>query len=221
MSTQLETLLQAMLTENTGIHMMDSGGENGRQWQRNAGKTVQDFKNEPSVTFDRDGVTSSKELSYTISAFHFLNATLDLDELCNKFNDLKMDNWDSEIYGVSAKGAKLIEKMGFTVKDSFNTYNGESSLSTVLQGTRLEHENGIDEYVLLQIHGGADVRGGYTDAKLFHIKDVDQFLLEDVYGSIGDVMIDNRYNGVSLTDEDGNDVEITQTSTIELFLPNE
>ena len=29
-----------MLTENTGTHMLDSGGDNGRSWQQNQGLTV-------------------------------------------------------------------------------------------------------------------------------------------------------------------------------------
>jgi hypothetical protein len=35
----------------------------------------------------------------------------------------------------------------------------------------LETEYGEESYVLLQIHNGADARGGYTDAKLFKLSD--------------------------------------------------
>jgi hypothetical protein len=49
-----------------------------------------------------------------------------------------------------------------------------------------------EPYLLLQIHGGADVRGGYTDAKLFKPRDdwqihsylqeyIDPFLIEEEY----------------------------------------
>ena len=53
--------------------------------------------------------------------------------------------------------------------DTFNTCNGDSDLSQVLQGAWLEDADG-DSYLLLQIHGGCDVRGGYTDAKLFKVE---------------------------------------------------
>lgn len=46
-----------------------------------------------------------------------------------------------------------------------NTYNGECLLSQTLQFIYFEYEG--DSYVLLQVHGGCDVRGGYTDAKVF------------------------------------------------------
>jgi hypothetical protein len=48
---------------------------------------------------------------------------------------------------------------------TFNTYNGESELSQILQGSWIELDG--YQYVLLQIHGGCDARGGYTNAKLF------------------------------------------------------
>ena len=38
-----------------------------------------------------------------------------------------------------------------------------------LQGANLTINN--EEYILIQIHNGADVRGGYTDAKLFKLND--------------------------------------------------
>ncbi len=33
-----ETVIYKMLTENTGVHMCDSGGKNGRHWQKNQKK---------------------------------------------------------------------------------------------------------------------------------------------------------------------------------------
>ena len=50
MKLTLEQTIAAMLTENTGTHMLDSGGANGRAWQRNIGKTVDDFRAMPSAT---------------------------------------------------------------------------------------------------------------------------------------------------------------------------
>ena len=36
-TTDLEGLVYDMLSTNTGVHFMDSGGDNGRHWQRNQG----------------------------------------------------------------------------------------------------------------------------------------------------------------------------------------
>lgn len=35
----MDNLICEMLTENTGKHFLDSGGANGRNWQRNQGLT--------------------------------------------------------------------------------------------------------------------------------------------------------------------------------------
>lgn len=50
-----------------------------------------------------------------------------------------------------------------------NTYNGEDLLSQVLQYIYFTNQSG--EFVVLQIHGGADVRGGYTAPHVFELND--------------------------------------------------
>ena len=44
-----EQVIYNMLTENTGTHFLDSGMANGRHWQKNQVKTLEDFKNEDYV----------------------------------------------------------------------------------------------------------------------------------------------------------------------------
>lgn len=36
-------VIASMLTENTGRHMLDSGGAYGRNWERNHGRDVESF----------------------------------------------------------------------------------------------------------------------------------------------------------------------------------
>ncbi len=48
--TPVERQIAKMLTENTGVHMMDSGGFYGRAWQQN--RKVKDFKSRPAVTVE-------------------------------------------------------------------------------------------------------------------------------------------------------------------------
>jgi hypothetical protein len=200
---KIDNLIYSMLKTNTGINCMDSGGDNGRMWQRNAIKSLNDFKAEPAVS-----ITFDSYLDVTFSVFHHLTKTLELDNYCQRFNKLKCENWDGDYYGTSDNQCKWLDNHGFEVdkhRDSFNTYNWDSNLSQVLQGTFLK--NGIDCYVLLQVHGGADVRGGYTDAKLFKC-DSDYFLYEMAFFGLdgeecldftsgGDVAIYNRETGDS------------------------
>ena len=41
-----EQQIYNMLTENTGTHFLDSGGANGRHWQSNIKKSLEDFRRE-------------------------------------------------------------------------------------------------------------------------------------------------------------------------------
>lgn len=41
--TTTREIIYAMLTSNTGSHMLDSGGAYGRHWERNASKSIYDF----------------------------------------------------------------------------------------------------------------------------------------------------------------------------------
>jgi len=163
---ETKELIYQMLTESTGTHFLDSGGDNNRHWQRNQKKTIEDFENEEAETFYKDGEYFYRDLS----VFHYLNE-LELDEICNDFNDINKNekDWDSDInYGVSKKaGEFLTDCFEIEVKQNINTYNYESDLSQTLQYTFVDIN--CVEYVLLQIHNGADVRGGYTDAKLFKL----------------------------------------------------
>lgn len=215
-----------MLKENTGRHFLDSGGTNGRAWQRNQlndegkKKTVKDFENAPSVTHE----IWKDEITFTIDVFHYLNnAGLSIDYLCKKFNDIQLhsNDWDgtgelTECYGVSKDACVFLEdNTEVKVISTWNTYNGESNLSQVLQGSDLDI-NG-ESYVLFQIHGGADVRGGYTNAKLFKCDAFQEYLpCENVLGTIDGIDVDNMYNGHSLTDEYGNDVSVNEKSKVEL-----
>ena len=174
----LEQTIAAMLTENTGTHMLDSGGAAGRAWQQNLGLTVDDFKAQPSATADiyvreYKGETVA-EVIPCVNVFHLLTAgCLELDEYCHDFNALPVDDWKGDHSGVSFSGQQYLDTCLFTTEEngSFNTYNWCANHSAVLQGTMLEREceYGPENYVLIQIHGGADVRGGYTDAKLFKL----------------------------------------------------
>ena len=67
MNLNTKEIIYKMLTENTGIHMCDSGGEDGRMWQRNQKKSYNDFDNEPEITKDDDLIYKS--------LFHHLSNT--------------------------------------------------------------------------------------------------------------------------------------------------
>ena len=165
-------VVYSMLTENTGINFLDSGGENGRGWQRNQKKNIEDFENEQEEIYQLDA--KYKEIHRTVSVFHYLTNNLEVDDICEHFNRLQdaFNNWnaDADVYGVSFQAFEYLENnFDIEVQRSWNTYNGESDLSQILQGANITIND--EEYILIQIHNGADARGGYTDAKLFKMNE--------------------------------------------------
>ena len=161
----VEKMIYKMLTENTGTHFLDSGGSSGRFWQRNANKSFEDFKNEAEEIYEFD--YRYGEIMRTVSVFHYLSNNLELDEVCDEFNNLQLNenDWeaDADVYGVSKKAFDYLDTcFEVEIKRTWNTYNGgESDLSQILQGADLTIND--EDYVLIQIHNGADARGGYTN----------------------------------------------------------
>lgn len=166
-----------MLKENTGTHFLDSGGAYGRHFERNQEKSLQDFINENEQTFevgfDKNGIAD--EIIRNVSVFHFLagnGSNLEFDDICkefNKLNELDENLADCEPYGVNISAWNYLVSNGVEVHRTWNTYNGDSDLSQTLQGANLSifNDGQMEDYILIQIHGGCDVRGGYTDAVLF------------------------------------------------------
>lgn len=181
MDLLLKQTIAAMMTENTGTHGLDSGGAYGRNWQRNAGLTCNDFDAMPAAILEIDlrkwQDKPHADMMLSVNIYHKLTSgILELDDLCRQFNAMPVDDWKSDLNGVSDSGENWLSDRSFVWDDrhcGFNTYNWGNNFSQVLQGNFVarESEYGESKYVLLQIHGGCDVRGGYTDAKLFKLND--------------------------------------------------
>lgn len=159
-----------MLKENTGKQLLDSGGAYGRNWEKNQ---EADFdKTEPvEVEVHDDGV------SITYNLYHFMLNQLELDEVCEKLQE-EFDKFSEKSDSpYLADMEEFIEKKGFSEAHTFNSYNGDNLLSQVIQGITFEADG--EDYVLLQVHGGCDVRGGYT-APIFFKIEIDSFILSQV-----------------------------------------
>ena len=182
----VKKLVYELLTENTGAHPLDSGGAYGRHWERNAKKSIEDFEAEPEAVLEIKKWDNGLDAYPRISLYHYLTRILELDDLCNEFNAQPVNDWDSDdYYGVSAAGEQWLKDKGFEpIGDTFNSYNGDSCLSQVIQGETFKRDG--DYYCLLQVHGGCDIRGGYTDAKLFKLEEEYQLYDESCSFKLGE-----------------------------------
>lgn len=211
----LKNHLIEMLKENTGSHFLDSGGAYGRKWQQN--QSV-DFENEPRVTFD---IWSNNEVDETVSTYHYLNEVLSVDAISESITKLIVKNdihWTGEFeeFINERQSFVIVNKIHYDIdikSESINTYNYENNLSQVLQYMIIRVNN--EPYVILQIHGGCDVRGGYTQARCFKLEGYLTGQV-DVYGSIDGKEVSNTYNGYSLTYGDGSELDVNENSQISL-----
>ena len=186
-SADPDEVIRSQLTENTGRHLLDSGGAYGRNWEENqdnppwekpawtveenwVNHNVYDFM---SRRYDRDSAAVALEIGLYAFGHH---------------GPAKRDSWLStmkqyaEMVGRPEGVEVLTEEAGLprhlaqqaiyavdgTVDSpmSWNTYNGEwHSLSQVLQGVNFGGP--YSEFAMIQVHGGCDVRGGYTAPRVY------------------------------------------------------
>jgi len=179
--TPTERALVRMLMENTGRHFLDSGGAYGRDWERNQARglwTAAQWLQTPEIwsdawgssDTDEDDVETSTGGSVTLSVFHYLRQRLEFNSQLTAWlfreedgNDdpwlVSMERW--------AEARHEGDAGDYWQHRSFNSYNEDNLLSQTIQGVTFTYQD--QAYVALQIHGGADVRGGYTRPKVFAV----------------------------------------------------
>jgi hypothetical protein len=169
LTNKTESAIYEMLTENTGASILDSGGAYGRHWEQNQKKTIDDFKQGPAAWL------STKYGIVEKSLYWHLVDHLSIDEPLtahfDKFAELNPDAGYYELMDLwlDALGVEDETKSDlYKGRWSFNTYNFEHWLpNQTVQGSFFDL-NGVD-YLIMQVHGGCDVRGGYTKPRVFSI----------------------------------------------------
>jgi hypothetical protein len=178
----IKDIIKDMLTKNTGSHFLDSGSAYGRHWEENQGK---DFENEPEIKIDY----FEDELLFHVPVYHYLTNMLEFDEDAEKMNkkfeqymEHSEDSYlaDMETFADQLADNKLVR----------NTYNQECVLDQSIQFVIPYDDDFYDaEYIILSIHNGCDIRGGYTKPVIFKLPAFDYFLmgLRDVSANIDGV----------------------------------
>ena len=197
-TTDSESVVKAMLTENTGRHLLDSGGAYGRHFEENQESPPWD---DPAYDVDCHGEWSDQgfvvmnvydHLCSHIGGEPAVSRDLDcvaLETALYRYghSDESERSWlqNMKTFGAAVAEGELSEVLDPALEPevrkrvlsvarsieephagSWNTYNGEfHTLSQILQGVTLGGPYG--DFVLLQIHGGCDVRGGYTAPRVF------------------------------------------------------
>lgn len=182
--TRTEKRIAEMLKENTGRSILDSGDCYGRAWERRQG--IVDFRQLPETNVDVwDG-----EVTVSASLFHWLVGHLELSDEAEKVQRrfkrfAKHDGWawlremeefaEREIEKGRAEEEIYLVRTG----DIWNSYNYENVLAGTIQG--MWYAEGGKQFVLLQIHGGCDVRGGYTAPQVFEVNDIEYWYINQTH----------------------------------------
>jgi len=177
---QTNQYAKAMLTYAVGHSILDSGGIYGRQYQRNQ---TRDFDAEPPYmvkfeTWESEKYGMRLDVVGTVSLYHYLRKWLTYspkyDAMFHAFCELPENehtNW-----------LELMETFADSIGvecETINTYNGESMLDQVMQYVYFTCPDTDEQIVLVSVHGGCDVRGGYAKPHAF----VNQNTME--YGTDG------------------------------------
>lgn len=173
---QTKDLISDMLRENTGRSFLDSGDHYGRHYERNRSRV---FDREDRISID----PRYDYLDITINLYHFLTDCLEYDpvfdsllsEIDSLYPDLRSwfavsDQYLESLTEISEYDSEILDLSGlYGESDPFsvNTYNHESLLSQTIQYIYLTIKS--ESYVILQIHNGCDVRGGYTRPRVFRL----------------------------------------------------
>lgn len=189
--SKTQQIVNAMLVEDTGRSLCDSGDYYGRNYDINR-KQGLPLVPRSLPSFKYDSISVVHRLAAWLPAMLEYNPTI--QRKFTRFANLKA-NKDKCWLEVMQEYCKKIEGKGiYGDGDSFviNSYNGEDLLSQTIQYCYWTDDTGA--HVLLQVHGGCDVRGGYTAPKAFDVG--------GEYGSDDTAIFDNAKANIYCTGKD-------------------
>ena len=187
----LKARIIGMLTENTGCDILDSGGAYGRAWERNRHIPTDAWDKRDACRVEVYGHGRDGEVIISYDVYRYLTLFLDINDESERLNAILQDiveHADNLSYIEDMEAFLELEEVdieGYACGGITNTYNYENLLSQVLQYAIFEVDG--ETYIMLQIHGGCDVRGGYTKPQVFTLIDPDYFIMaqSDVYARCG------------------------------------
>jgi len=160
----------AQMKENTGASILDSGGAYGRNHERNRARGVK-FGQGPSI--DDCGATIPVQ-DYMEHCFSRTPEAVAIERaLKRRIAKAYPDEPVSLSYSEKAAIREGLEDMGCDAEGEcggwkwWNTYNDDTDLSQTLQ--LVTFRRGDTYFAIVQVHGGCDVRGGYTDGKVYEV----------------------------------------------------
>ena len=181
---EIKEVIDKILKEPIAHYLCDSGGAYGYIYERNQEEGYLKGLNPVEEYTDED--KKERRLYVTIPVYDLLtyNCVKDDDviqfekKLFKAFEERGFEPY--EIYEVEeylkndGKKEFGITETGISSLSYTNTYNYEEYISQTLLYITFSYDD--DDYLLLEVHNGCDVRSGYTYPQLFKLEDIEYFL---------------------------------------------
>jgi len=149
-------VIREMIKEDTGKHILDSGGIGGRGFER--ARKIKDWDAIPMVEYDEIDETTFINLYPYLT--EYLEYDRELDREFMNFAKRSEMTWDDDM-------RMFLDEKGFQFHCE-GTYGRETDLGGLLYycvGEKKDRES--TEVILLQTHNGMDARGGYSTPHAF------------------------------------------------------
>jgi hypothetical protein len=169
--------IKGQLFYNSGEAICDSGGRDGRAWQRwSDGKMKFDVK-------EQFRNTSIAVEYFLYNALERSKEAVQLEKrMIKELSEVSGEKMKALHFGYGSEMETAMANLEIQHGNPENTYNWDNDLSQTLQYFYIYPADRRDVYdskfICLSIHGGADVRGGYSPYKVYEIKDHDQFFMQ-------------------------------------------
>lgn len=173
-------IVREMLSENTGSHMLDSGGAYGRWWSTNQQHLKEDpdyLDKQPEawVRFDEDGKWEGGITTYRYLTDHF-TANQKWRDLFYEFNarpEYEQEPWEDVLEA-------FMKEYDLSPIIFESEYDEEQFLNQPIIWWVMESED--DMFVIIRSHNGCDLRGGWSGPQFFNSRNKSEY---DVYISPG------------------------------------
>ena len=167
--TSTERKIRAMIRENTGSHLLDSGSAYGYIYQTPIPAHA--------ITVSTRRSVGILEVECSISLFHLLVDNLRETDTSRRFDRQlarmirSPGHADCSYLNCMQEFADTIDdKSTYTVSESaFNSYNEETDLDQHFQGILFSYDH--ESYIAIQSHNGCDIRGGYSKPRVFQVEE--------------------------------------------------
>jgi len=186
-TTDAEEVIKSQLTENTGRHFLDSGGAHGRHWEENQENppwekpqfevydsfAVKNIYYHMTENLQRDRTAVALEMGlYALGysdRFDRESWLSTMEIFAESLDELTFTDWKGEYQLPETVADELagLRSLGTDNPFVFNTYNSEfGSISQHIQCVGFG--NGpYPDYWMVSVHGGCDIRGGYTAPRVY------------------------------------------------------